>query len=168
MEPVLVSACLLGQRVRYDGADRFCDHPVLQRWSQEGRIVTVCPEVSGGLPVPRPRSEIVAGHDGMTVLAGTARVVSIEGCDVSAHFVRGAQHARELALGRRIRIAVLKEGSPSCGTAEIGDGTFSGTRVPGSGVTAALLRQSGIHVFSETQFEEADALLKALEAAGAD
>ncbi|MDA8364753.1 MAG: DUF523 domain-containing protein [Gammaproteobacteria bacterium] len=164
MESILVSACLLGQTVRYDGGSVLCDHPVLQQWSREGRIVAVCPEVAGGLPVPRPRSEIVAGHDGMMVLAGSAKVVNAQGRDVSTYFVRGARQALELAQEKRVRIAVLKQGSPSCGTGTIFDGTFSGTKVAGSGVAAALLRQSGVCVFSEDQVMEADALLKELEA----
>ncbi|MHB8256127.1 MAG: 2-thiouracil desulfurase family protein [Acidiferrobacterales bacterium] len=161
MESVLVSACLLGQAVRYDGRDTLCDHPVLQRWYREGRIVAVCPEVAGGLPVPRPRSEIAfaAGN----VLDGSAKVVDSGGRDVTVYFLKGAGQALEVAQERNIRIAILKEGSPSCGSHVIFDGSFTGSKVRGSGVTAAKLRQAGIHVFSEDEIAEAEMLLQKLE-----
>ena len=164
MESVLVSACLLGQTVRYDGADMFCDHPILQQWIREGRIVPVCPEVAGGLPVPRLRAEIATGAGGMDVLAGIAKVVDSGGQDVSASFINGARRALELAQANKVCIAILKEGSPSCGTHIIFDGTFTGTKVPASGVTATQLRQAGIHVFSEDQIAEADIFLRKVEA----
>ena len=164
MESVLVSACLLGQAVRYDGADMFCDHPILQQWIREGRIVPVCPEVAGGLPIPRLRAEIAAGTGGMDVLAGIAKVVDSGGRDVSAFFINGARRALELAQTNGIRIAILKEGSPSCGTHVIFDGTFTGTKVSASGVTATHLRRAGIHVFSEDQIAEADMFLRKVEA----
>jgi uncharacterized protein YbbK (DUF523 family) len=164
MEYILVSACLLGQAVRYDGEHKRCDSKILQRWLRQGRVVPVCPEVAGGLPVPRPPAEIANGAGGMKVLAGEAVVMNSNGSDVSELFVRGARQALGNALSKDIRIAVLKEGSPSCGTGYIYDGTFSHTIVTGLGVTAALLRQNGIHVFSEAQLAEADNLLKKLDA----
>lgn len=164
MESVLVSACLLGDAVRYDGTDKRSEHPILQQWVREGRIVAVCPEVAGGLPVPRLRAEIAAGAGGMNVLAGTTKVVDSDGRDVSAYFIKGAGRALALAQEKNIHIAILKEGSPSCGTNVIFDGTFTDTKVPASGVTATQLRQAGIHVFSEDQVAEADILLRKLEA----
>jgi len=163
MEFVLVSACLLGETVRYNGGDMRCDDVILQRWLHEGRVVSVCPEVAGGLPVPRPRAEIAHGAGGMRVLAGTARIFDSNGRDVSAYLVRGAEQALERARAQQIRIAVLKEGSPSCGTGFTFDGSFTDTRVPNRGVTATLLQQAGIHVFSEAQLAEADVLLKLIE-----
>jgi uncharacterized protein YbbK (DUF523 family) len=151
MEYILVSACLLGQAVRYDGEHKRCDAKVLQRWLRQGRVVPVCPEVAGGLPVPRPPAEITNGAGGLKVLAGEAIVMNSNGSDVSELFVRGARQALGNARSKDIRIAILKEGSPSCGTGYVYDGTFSHTRVTGLGVTAALLRQNGIHVFSEAQ-----------------
>jgi len=164
VESVLVSACLLGEAVRYNGGHMSCDDDILQRWLREGRVISVCPEVAGGLPVPRPRAEIADGADGMQVLAGNARVVDSNGRDVTAYLVCGAEQVLERARARQIRIAVLKEGSPSCGTGHTFDGSFTDTRVPNHGVTAALLRQAGIQVFSEAQLAEADKLLKQLEA----
>jgi len=159
-----VSACLLGEAVRYNGGDMRCDDNILLRWQRDGRVISVCPEVGGGLPVPRPRAEITDGADGMQVLAGNAKVFDSNGRDVTAYLVCGAEHALERARAMRIRIAVLKEGSPSCGTGHTFDGSFTDTRVPNRGVTAALLRQAGIHVFSEARLAEADKLLRQLEA----
>ena len=166
MEYVLVSACLLGQAVRYNGGDKRCDDDILQRWLSEGRVVAICPEVAGGLPVPRPAAEIAGGAGGRTVLEGLARVVDSSGRDVSAHFVDGAEHAARLARARGIRVAVLKEGSPSCGSSFSYDGSFARVRVPVPGVTAARLIQDGIAVYSEEQLAQADARLRQLEAAG--
>ena len=159
---VLVSACLLGQPVRYDG--RASGHPdLLQRWQAEGRVVPLCPEVAGGLPTPRPPAEIPGGQGG-DVLDGGAQVLTVAGEDVSAAFLAGAQQA--LALVRRydIRVAVLKAGSPSCGNRLTYDGTFTGVKVPGEGVTTALLRREGVQVFSELELEEAQRALAALSA----
>lgn len=163
MELILVSACLLGEKVRYNGADKRCDDPILQRWLREGRVLPVCPEVAGGLPVPRPPAEITGGAGGMEVLRGGARVVDATGRDVSEQFRQGAEQTFVEALSRQIRIAILKEGSPSCGTGHTYDGSFTGTKVPLPGVSAARLQEAGLRVFSEAQLEEADELLMLLE-----
>jgi uncharacterized protein YbbK (DUF523 family) len=161
MEKILVSACLLGQPVRHNGAHKRSDDEILRRWIEEGRVVAVCPEIAGGLPVPRPAAEIVGGADGSRVLAGEVNVIDFNGRDVSHHFVSGAHVALEAARANNIRIAILKEGSPSCGSGYTYDGTFTSTRVPGHlGVTAALLRDNGIRVFSEMQLAEAEECLK--------
>ncbi|WP_110970281.1 DUF523 domain-containing protein [Pseudomonas huaxiensis] len=150
---VLVSACLLGQPVRYDG--RASGHPdVLQAWQREGRVVALCPEVAGGLPTPRPPAEIPGGQGG-AVLDGDAQVVNIVGEDVSAAFLAGARLALELVRRHGIRVAVLKSGSPSCGNRLVYDGTFSGSKISGEGVTSALLRREGVLVFSELELDEA-------------
>lgn len=150
---VLVSACLLGQPVRYDG--RASGHPdVLQAWQREGRVVPLCPEVAGGLPTPRPPAEIPGGQGG-AVLDGDAQVVTIVGEDVSAAFLAGARLALELVRRHGIRVAVLKSGSPSCGNRLVYDGTFSGSKISGEGVTSALLRREGVLVFSELELDEA-------------
>jgi uncharacterized protein YbbK (DUF523 family) len=167
MKHVLVSACLLGSPVRYNGAHKRSGSEVLLRWLQQGRVVSVCPEVAGGLPVPRPPAEILAGAGGASVIAGLAKVVDPEANDVSAEFVAGAKHALQLAQSRGIRVAVLKEGSPSCGSGFIYDGSFTGAKVQQLGVTAAMLHNAGIKVFSEEQFSEANAYLLTLEARSA-
>lgn len=162
MHRVLVSACLLGRAVRHDGAHKRSDHPVLARWLAEGRVLPVCPETAGGLPVPRPPAEIADGAGGARVLSGEVPVLDVHGRDVSAAFVDGARHALALARAHGVRVAVLKEGSPSCGSGFVHDGRFRGIRVPGLGVTAALLQQAGVQVFSEQAWAEADACLQGL------
>ncbi|NCT83886.1 MAG: DUF523 domain-containing protein [Comamonadaceae bacterium] len=163
MHPVLLSACLLGRPVRFDGAHQQSADPVLQRWLDQGRVVPLCPEVAGGLPVPRPAAEIARGAGGAQVLAGGARVLTRAGDDVSDAFIAGARQALALVQAHGIRVAVLKDGSPSCGASTVHDGTFTGTRIAGQGVTAALLREAGVQVFSELQFAAADALLSVLD-----
>lgn len=166
MEKILISACLLGERVRHDGRGASIIGGRLDRWRAEGRLVPICPEVAGGLPVPRPAAELLGG-DGHGVWAGGARVVTIGGRDVTAAFRSGARAALELARRHSIRVAVLKDRSPSCGSSSVYDGAFDGTRIDGAGVTAALLRAEGIRVFSEAQDElaEADLFLRSLESA---
>ena len=155
MVKVLVSACLLGAPVRYNGTDKKSTHPVLARWIEEGRVVSACPEVLGGLGTPRPPAEI-AGDARLRVIANSGR-------DVTTEFERGAAGALNQALLNDVTIAVLKEGSPSCGSSWIYDGTFSGTRRSGEGVTTALLRSRGIRVFSEEDLVAADALVRQIE-----
>jgi uncharacterized protein YbbK (DUF523 family) len=160
MEKVLVSACLLGAKVRYHGGDARSEHPILRRWQEEGRLVAVCPERDGGLPTPRPPAEIVGGDGGRGVLNRIALVRTREGRDVTPAFVHGAEEALAAARAQRIRVAVLKDGSPSCGSTFTYDGTFTGARHSVPGVTAALLEQHGIRVFSDTQIDAADAWLR--------
>ena len=138
MEKILVSACLLGENVRYDGGAATIDDAVLRRWLDEGRIVSFCPEVAGGLGTPRPRAE----RRGATVLTENGR-------DVTEAFERGAALAVERARECHVRVAVLKDGSPSCGSRVVHDGTFSGRRIEGTGVSADALRSAGIRVFSD-------------------
>jgi uncharacterized protein YbbK (DUF523 family) len=164
MESVLVSACLLGEKIRYDGSDKRCDDPILQRWLQEGRVVPVCPEVVGGLPTPRASAEIAEGAGGLEVLRQVGKVMDATGRDVSEQFKQGAGQALQLARSKGIRIAVLKEGSPSCGSGYTYDGSFTGKKVDQPGVTTARLREAGVRVFSEAQLRQADELLKLLEA----
>jgi len=148
MQKLLVSACLLGEKVRYDGGD--CQQSgLLEQWQHEGRVVPLCPEVAGGLPVPRPSAEIQT--DG--------RVINIEQEDVSDAFRKGAECALALCKKHDIRVAVLKEGSPSCGSSLINDGSFSKTKISGQGMTSRLLEAHGIRVFGEHELEKAKALL---------
>jgi uncharacterized protein YbbK (DUF523 family) len=159
---VLVSACLLGEKVRYNGMDAASGSRILEEWLREDRVVPFCPEVAGGLGVPRPAAEI-QGDGGGSVLDGAGQVVTGTGEVVSAAFRRGAELALQAAVARGARLAVLKDGSPSCGTGFIHDGSFRGRRRAGPGVTAALLERNGIRVFNELGLEEADAYLRSLE-----
>jgi uncharacterized protein YbbK (DUF523 family) len=115
------------------------------------------------LPTPRPAAEVFPGGGGAKVLSGLAKVVDPPGNDVSAAFIAGARHALEQAQSMGIRIAVLKEGSPSCGSSYIHDGSFTGTRIPGKGVTTSLLESFGLRVFSENQFVQANNFLLELD-----
>ena len=159
-EKVLVSACLMGEPVRYDGASKGMVSEVLNRWQREERLVMVCPEVAGGLSVPREPAEIVGGS-GADVLRGEARLVTRSGADVTQAFVEGANRALEVVQRETIRWALLKARSPSCGSAHIYNGSFEGQLMSGEGVTAALLRAHGVEVFSE---ETIDGLIEAVEA----
>ncbi len=148
---ILVSACLVGCRCRYDQGSKPHD-PVIAL-IREGKAVPVCPEQMGGLPTPRLPAEIVGG-DGDDVLEGRARVVNAAGEDVTEQFLAGAREALRMAEAAGATVAILKERSPSCGSAAIYDGTFRGAVRPGRGVTAALLRRHGIEVFSEESWPE--------------
>lgn len=146
---ILVSSCLAGLKVRYDGKD--CLYTEIQRLTDEKNAETICPEVVGGLSIPRKPAEIVGG-DGYDVLDGKAKVINTSGEDVTAEFLRGAYRALEKAIEVNATLIVLKESSPSCGSSKIYDGCFSGRKIPGNGVTSALLKRNGFKVISEEQF----------------
>lgn len=158
---ILVSACLMGHAVRYDGRSKPLVHPALERWRQEGRLVTICPEMSAGMAVPRPPAEIADSATGEDVLAGKARVMEITGGDVTQGFLQAAENALALARETGCRYALLIDSSPSCGSGFIYDGTFSGGQHKGHGVTAALLKRAGIEVYSD---REIDSLVERLAA----
>jgi len=149
--------------VRYDGSAATVTSAILDRWIREGRLVSFCPEVAGGFPVPRPSAEI-EGDGGSAVLRGKARVVDESGRDLTTYFVTGANEALRAAQDQDVRLAVLKDGSPSCGSSLIHGGDFTGKTRPGMGVTTALLENHGIRVFSEQQIQEADDYLAQIEA----
>lgn len=155
---ILISACLLGQPVRYDGRGKLLSHPALARWQGEGRLVSFCPELAGGMAVPRPPAEIEAGGTGEDVIAGRARVLEVTGGDVTAAFLDGAEKALAFAREKACAYALLIDGSPSCGSLAIYDGSFSGVKRAGQGVTAALFRRAGIAVFSDREIEALAAL----------
>jgi len=154
MSKILVSACLLGDPVRYDGKAKELHNHLLEPLLREDRIVRFCPEVAGGLPVPREAAEIQCS-DGRAVIEELARVVTRGGTDVTDYFVAGAGKALALCRQHNIRVAVLTESSPSCGSAQIYDGSFSRKAKPGVGVTTALLQRNGVIVFSQHQLEAA-------------
>jgi len=151
-EIYLVSACLLGFPTRYDASSR--PHSRLIDLAARGRAVPICPEVAGGLPIPRPPAEIVGG-DGAAVLDGQAHVLTIAGADVTGAFLAGAQVALETAQRFEIKTAIMQPHSPACGHSQVYDGTFSGRLVNGQGVAAALLARHGIQVLSPDEFEPA-------------
>ncbi|WP_064694024.1 DUF523 domain-containing protein [Rhizobium aegyptiacum] len=151
---ILVSACLMGHAVRYDGRAKPLLRPAIETWRAEGRLVTICPEMSAGMAVPRPPAEIADGATGEEVLAGGARVVELTGGDVTAEFLQAAENAVALARQTGCRYALLIDGSPSCGSGFIYDGSFSGRRQAGTGVTAAALKAAGVEVFSDSEIDQ--------------
>lgn len=130
MEPVLVSACLLGVPCRFDGRGKASAE--LAAAIGDRRAVSCCPEVAAGLPTPRRPAEIVGG-DGHDVLDGRARVVDDSGHDVTEAFLDGARRALEAAREAGCTEALLMARSPSCGRGRVYDGTFTGgcTRATG-------------------------------------
>lgn len=138
MENVLVSACLLGIGCRYDGKHK-ANEKVL-RLREKYNLIPVCPEVFGGLPTPRVPSERVGD-----------KVMMRDGRDVTDNYRRGAEEALRLCRIYDVKLAILKERSPSCGKNEIYDGSFSGTLTQRDGVTAELLKSEGINVIGESE-----------------
>lgn len=153
MKKILMSACLCGEYCRYDGNTNLAaDDDIVTRWMNEGRVVMVCPEMAGGLPVPRDPAEITGDQ-----------VISKAGNDVTFEYEKGAAEALRLADENDVAFAVMKENSPSCGSSNIYDGTFSGRKIPGKGKAAALLDKNGYRVYNEHQIKEAEEELKELE-----
>ena len=130
---IMVSACLLGENCKYSGGNNRNEKVLAFLEGHE--VIPVCPEVMGGLPIPRSPAEIVRGT-----------VINRDGVNVDREYRLGAEMALEIAKREGIDLAILQSRSPSCGVKEIYDGTFSGTRIPGQGVTARLLGENGFRV----------------------
>lgn len=141
MKKILISACLVGDKTRYDGKSSY--NPLVKQLMEKYELIPFCPEVEGGLPTPRKPSEIVKGAVKME-----------DGKDVTKYFDRGAQLAWNICNYLGIEIAILKEGSPSCGVHQIHSGKFDGKLIPGMGITTALLVSKGIRVISEEEIEK--------------
>ncbi|KAA1042396.1 DUF523 domain-containing protein [Macrococcus equipercicus] len=146
---ILVSSCLIGEEVRYDGRHQL--NSSLKTLVDDGKAIAACPELMGGLLVPRTPAEIIGGA-GEDVWQGTAQVMTRDGRDVTADYKAGAERFLEICLQHHITTVILKENSPSCGSQAIYDGTFSGEKIAGEGVTTALLLANGIKVYSEKNF----------------
>ncbi|MGO1629188.1 MAG: DUF523 domain-containing protein [Microbacterium sp.] len=142
-ELVLVSSCLAGVPCRYDGRAR--SDPSVVAAVQVGRALPACAEQLGGLPTPRPPAEL-AGGGGQDVLAGTARIVTNEGKDVTEPFVAEAQAVAQLAAQNGVTHAILQARSLSCGCGTIYDDTHNGKLVDGDGIVAAVLKRKGITI----------------------
>lgn len=155
MNKLLISGCLIGEKVRYDGNDKLTHHQALQDLNQQGLLISVCPEVMGGLGIPRDPSEIEPGFNAQDVIDGKGRVISNKGTDVSREFLKGANRVLEIAKGGKVKVAIMKSKSPSCGNHDIYDGSFSGKTVHGSGVAALLLKQMGVQLFNEFEIDKA-------------
>ena len=140
-EYILVSSCILGENTKYNGKNNY--HPLIEEIKEKYNIVKVCPEEMGGLSTPRNPSEIIGD-----------KVVSSTGVDVTNEFVSGANIAVELVKKYNIKLAIMKDGSPSCGSLKIYDGTFSGTKIDGMGIAIRMLKELGVKVYTEENFSE--------------
>lgn len=141
MEKILISACLVGDKTRYDGHANY--NPLIESLLEKYELVPFCPEVEGGLPIPRRPSEI----KGEIVTMDNGKIVT-------KYFTCGAEKALDICLYLGIKTAILKDGSPSCGVYEIYDGNFTGKKIKGQGITARLLKRKGINVVSEKDIED--------------
>jgi len=144
MEKILISSCFLGANVRYNAKIKPLSHPLITLWQKQQRLVSICPETSGGLSTPRPAAEIQK----------KGLIITATGTNVSQAFQRGAQQALQLCLQHKIKFALLKESSPSCGSSVIYDGSFTNKKVAGQGLTTQLLRKYNIKIFSENTIEQ--------------
>jgi uncharacterized protein YbbK (DUF523 family) len=162
MQKILISSCLLGFPVRYNGKGFLPDSEIIGNWLKQKRLIGFCPEVEGGLTVPRPAAEIRNGH-GKDVLEHKAQVLTKNGENVTMAFIKGSELAVKIAREKCIQIAVLKSNSPACGFGTIYDGTFSGVMKAGDGVTTAVLKKEGIKIFDEKHLSEANLYLNQIE-----
>lgn len=159
---ILVSSCLLGEDVRYDGDNSsvaynpkftFSIKELFMDILCENEIYSFCPEVAGGLSVPRVQAEIVSREKPF-------KIEDKNGEDVTINFLLGAKKALDLCQEEGIKVALLKSKSPSCGNIQIYDGTFSETLIDSSGMTAKLLSENGITIFNENQLKELNKFIK--------
>ncbi|MEG0988916.1 MAG: DUF523 domain-containing protein [Clostridium sp.] len=150
MEKILVSACLLGKKCKYNGESNYNQDVVdfFEKMKEQAEAIQVCPEVMGGLTTPRIPAEIRGDS-----------VITKDGRDVTIEYREGAKKAAELAKINQCRYAVLKERSPSCGNQQIYDGTFSGTLISADGKTAEKLKLQKIKIYGETQVQALEAIL---------
>ena len=138
---ILISACLCGFDCRYNGKGVICSE--FDKLKDRYHLIPVCPEILGGLTTPRSPAEICG-----------KRVITVDGEDVTSAFLRGAEECLHAASRFDCRIAVLKERSPSCGCGQVYDGSFSGKLVSGDGITAGLLKNSGIYILTVNSIQE--------------
>ncbi|SHJ14993.1 DUF523 domain-containing protein [Parasporobacterium paucivorans] len=149
MKKILVSECLYGGRaVRYDGKNIPLTDKRFAGWKEEGRLVPICPEVFGGLPVPRADAQRVDD-----------KVIARDGTDITQEYICGAKEALRLAQENSAAFAIMKQSSPSCGSRTIYDGSFTGQKISGQGVAAEMLRNAGFVVLSEDDLDEAEQML---------
>ncbi len=141
MRKILISACLVGDKVRYD--KKGCYNPLIKKLLQYYELVPFCPEVEGGLKSPRKKSERRRNE-----------VVNEDLVNVTDKFDLGAEKALSLCKYLNIKLAILKEDSPSCGVHQIYNGYFQNRKIPGQGWTTELLTKNGIKVISDNEIED--------------
>ena len=142
---LLVSSCLLGYHVKYNGLHNQIENNFLKKLSQKYRLFPLCPEVEGGLPTPRIPCEIVA--------INPIKVVNQNQVDKTLEFTKGATITLDFCKKNNITLALLKSNSPSCSNRYIYDGTFSSKKIKGMGITAKLLQDNGIKVLNEDEIQ---------------
>ena len=142
MEKILISACLVGDKTRYDGKSSYS--PLISKILEKYELIPFCCEVEGGLPIPRDPSE--RQKDG--------KIINSKGKDVTKYYKRGAELACTICSYNQVKVAILKEGSPACGVHEIHDGKFTNKKIPGQGVLAEELTKRGIKVYTIEEFEK--------------
>lgn len=145
---MIVSACLVGVNCKYNGENN--DNDKVREYLKDKKYIIVCPEQLGGLTTPRKPSEINR-LDEKEVFSRNSKVINCEGEDVTENFIKGAEESLKIAKMFNCKKALLKEGSPSCGCNLIYDGTFTGKKISGMGVTATLFKENNIAVFSEKE-----------------
>jgi uncharacterized protein YbbK (DUF523 family) len=148
MGMIIISACLAGINCKYDGGNNL--NKKILELVKKGKAIPLCPEQLGGLTTPREPAE--CNGDGSMVLNGKAKVITRSGRDVTDNFIKGAKEVLRLAKKLKVKKAILKARSPSCGADKIYDGSFSGRLIDGNGVLAALLKKNGIKVYNEENF----------------
>ena len=130
----------MGHNCKYNGGNN--DNAAVRAFLADKDYCVFCPERASGLPAPRLPSEIRGD-----------KVYSKAGEDVTAEFRAGAEKALAFCRSHGVTCAILKARSPSCGPHAVYDGTFTGTVVPGMGVTARLLKENGIELLDEGDIE---------------
>ncbi|MCO4332431.1 MULTISPECIES: DUF523 domain-containing protein [Staphylococcus] len=146
---IYISACLVGEKVRYDGENKLNSN--LKKLVDHGIAKPICPEILGGLSTPRNPAEIVGG-DGFDVLEKKAKVIDIQGDDVTREYIKGAMKALDICQKMKCKTLILKSDSPTCSSENIYTGEFNGKKKQGVGVFSALLIKHGIQVYNEKNY----------------
>ena len=141
MEYLIISSCILGNNVKYNGKNNYING--IEKLKDKYNLIVICPEVMGGLSIPRIPSEIK-----------DFKVINKEGLDVTSYFNKGREEVLKLIKDKKVTKALLKDGSPSCGSTYIYDGTFTSKKIEGFGITAKTLNELGIKVYTENNFTE--------------
>jgi len=141
-KPVLISSCLLGKNVKYNGRNNHINNSFIQMLLKNNLVIPVCPEVDGGLPIPRTPVELIG-----------KKAINQDGIDKTKEFVIGAQIALQKVIDFDIKMAIMKSKSPSCGKDTIYDGSFTKTLTNGNGITVSLLKEYGIRIFDENELD---------------
>ena len=136
-----ISSCLLGIQCKYNGGSNYNEDII--RLKEKYEIIPICPEVLGGLSIPRVPSEIVNN-----------KVINQEGIDVTNNYNQGALKALQILKENNVNVVILKSKSPSCGKGEVYDGTFSHTLIKGNGVTTQLFLDNNITIYNEHNYKD--------------